>query len=238
MTNRSFTVQQFAQSFEHGLHQKYGIIPSSSFIAMEFNLRAHGVSTISRESARKWMGGLALPSPDNLPIIIKWLDLDPHHIFTQPKLGGSFRSPKTISPKSQSSHEDILAQKILDSLNLQIAVIDRAGKIVQVNTAWRKFGESNAKVVDAQFFLNHNYLQVCEKAIGSESRTAHKMAAGIRGVLNGARSEFAVKYPCHAPHKKRWFVARVSPLENNHQTYAVVSHESISEKNYSLLDLE
>ena len=104
----------------------------------------------------------------------------------------------------------------------------------QVNKAWGKIASNNPKNEhgEANAFLASNYLKVCDSAVGSGSESAKKMASGIRKTLNGNIQEFAMKYLCHIPEKKRWFVVRVAPLAVNGATYAVISHQAVSEENY------
>ena len=81
-------------------------------------------------------------------------------------------------------------------------------------------------------------VQVCENAIGSGTQTAREMALGIRNVLNGVLEDFAVKYLCHSPNRKRWFIGRVAPLKTENAIFAVTSHESISEKNFLKIEFD
>ena len=66
----------FCLALEHALIKRYSKLPSASFLAREFNLRANSVDFISQESARKWLRGLSLPQLDKLIILRDWLDLD------------------------------------------------------------------------------------------------------------------------------------------------------------------
>jgi hypothetical protein len=63
------------------LINKFGELPSATKFADKFNLRAHGTTTITRETARKWMLGLSVPEIDKLSILVKWLEIDPAEIF-------------------------------------------------------------------------------------------------------------------------------------------------------------
>ena len=54
---------------------RYKKVPSTSFIANEFNLRAVDSSTVSREAVRKWLNGLSFPKSDKLKVMRKWLDI-------------------------------------------------------------------------------------------------------------------------------------------------------------------
>ena len=67
--------KKFSVHFKECLKKRYKKIPSTNFIANEFNLRAHGSKTVSREAVRKWLNGLSLPKPDKLSVMGKWLDL-------------------------------------------------------------------------------------------------------------------------------------------------------------------
>jgi CRISPR/Cas system endoribonuclease Cas6 (RAMP superfamily) len=67
--------KKFAQHFKEQLKKRYKKIPSTNFIANEFNLRAHDSATVSREAVRKWLNGLSLPKSDKLSVMRKWLDI-------------------------------------------------------------------------------------------------------------------------------------------------------------------
>ncbi len=67
--------KKFAHHFKEQLKKRYKKVPSTNFIANEFNLRAHDTETVSREAARKWLNGLAFPKSDKLSVMRKWLDL-------------------------------------------------------------------------------------------------------------------------------------------------------------------
>lgn len=68
--------QAFALAFINGLVMRFKEVPSAAFIAKEFNLRAPGLKSISQESARRWLRGLAIPEFDKLLVLRSWLDLD------------------------------------------------------------------------------------------------------------------------------------------------------------------
>jgi hypothetical protein len=68
--------KKFSVHFKEQLKKRYKIVPSTNFIANEFNLRAHDSSTVSREAARKWLNGLSFPKSDKLSVMRKWLDIE------------------------------------------------------------------------------------------------------------------------------------------------------------------
>lgn len=67
--------KQFASQFKEQLVKRYKKIPSTNFIANEFNLRARDSHTVSREAVRKWLNGMSFPTSDKLSVMRKWLDL-------------------------------------------------------------------------------------------------------------------------------------------------------------------
>ena len=66
----------FSQALRIGLLSKYRKIPSSGFIAKEFNLRAKNTSTITPETARRWLHGMVLPDMEKLISLSEWLGID------------------------------------------------------------------------------------------------------------------------------------------------------------------
>jgi hypothetical protein len=75
---------RLAFEINKGLIKKMGKTPSANSFANQFNLRAYGTTTITRETARKWRLGLAVPSMDKLAVLIEWLDIDVLNLFDLP----------------------------------------------------------------------------------------------------------------------------------------------------------
>jgi hypothetical protein len=68
--------ESFALALTNALLARYNKIPSASFLAREFNLRATNLEPITQETARRWLKGLAIPKFDKLLLLRSWLDLD------------------------------------------------------------------------------------------------------------------------------------------------------------------
>ncbi|ADE12005.1 sensor domain-containing diguanylate cyclase [Sideroxydans lithotrophicus] len=118
---------------------------------------------------------------------------------------------------------------LLDSLEEQIAVIDREGVIVYVNRAWTNFGLENG-LASASSGTGNNYLAVCNISGSSGDSLAGEAAAGIRDVLAGKRVSFHFEYPCHSPAEKRWFMMRAAPLQGDAGNLFVISHHNITQR--------
>lgn len=120
--------------------------------------------------------------------------------------------------RSELAEEMILRKAILDSTPAQIAVLDKVGKIIVVNQAWREFGRLN-DAKDESYGVGTNYLGVCENpahADPDETKDASEVASKLREILNGEATYAAVRYACHTPTEERWFkcVMRAAPAEN------------------------
>lgn len=122
---------------------------------------------------------------------------------------------------------DRFLQATLDALTAQTATLDATGTIVAVNAAWHRFAEENG-YADPAHGVGRNYLAVCATATGVGAEGAADMARGIRAVLARERADFAFAYPCDAPARPRWFLARVTPITGGSPGRALIAHEEIT----------
>lgn len=124
--------------------------------------------------------------------------------------------------------EDPLGKTVLNSLSAQIAIIDAQGVILETNRAWQVFAKQGSEG-EGMSFIGTNYLQVCENAMGEDAEDAWAVAKGIRKVIEGEVPEFLYDYPCHTPHRKRWFYMRAIRMDAQGPARVVVSHEEVTE---------
>lgn len=118
---------------------------------------------------------------------------------------------------------------VLNSLDEQIAVIDKAGMIVDVNSAWINFGVENG--LSSEFSsVGSNYLEVLQISVASGDILAAEAIQGIADVFCGKRISFYLEYPCHCPEEKRWFLMRVTGLKDSSGNLFVISHHNITER--------
>lgn len=121
-----------------------------------------------------------------------------------------------------------LLAAVLDSLDSQIAVIERSGRILYVNQAWRSFGIENGMPLKYRW-EGANYMAVCNASAACGDHDALQVMAGIQAVLDGRLPAFQFEYPCHSPQEQRWFMLRGSPLRDVPDCF-VVSHHVITER--------
>jgi len=133
----------------------------------------------------------------------------------------------TLKKKLKQSHH--LIQSVLDSMSAHIAVLDKEGLIKYTNKAWQTFAAEN-DLAYQNCGVGVNYLEICEKAEGKDSRQADKAARGIKQVIKGRDKLYTLEYPCHSPDEKRWFNMRVTPYQGQGPYAAVIAHENITEK--------
>jgi PAS domain S-box-containing protein len=125
---------------------------------------------------------------------------------------------------------DVFARSILNAFRSHVCVLDRRGVIVAVNQAWRRFLDANDPGHDTlDYFVGHNYLDVCDATTGTGKEHALAMAAaeGIRSVIRGDVDDFEWEYPCHAPREERWFQGKVTRFPDN-SGHVVLAHENIT----------
>jgi PAS domain S-box-containing protein len=131
--------------------------------------------------------------------------------------------------EEQLRNAERFAHATIDALSAHLCVLDENGVILTVNQAWHDFAQANPPV-PSHHFLGANYLEVCDAAAGPDSAEAAPFAAGLRAVMRGDLDQFALEYPCHAPHEKRWFIGRVTRFLGDGPLRIVIVHEDITER--------
>jgi len=119
-------------------------------------------------------------------------------------------------------------KEILDTLDANVAVVDREGIIRYVNESWMRFAEENGDPGLRGTGIGVDYLGVCRAAARDEPELSALIEA-IEMVLKGELGHYAIEYPCHSPDKKRWFLFGGRPLLGI-SGGAVFIHFDITEK--------
>jgi len=134
-------------------------------------------------------------------------------------------------PEEALRKSEALNQAILSSLTAHIAVLDKAGKIIAVNEAWKRFAQENGWE-GSSAGLAENYLDVCCRGFQEDDGNARVALAGIQSVLEGSQSGFTLEYACHSPQEERWFSMSATPLQGE-PGGAVIAHTNITERKRS-----
>jgi PAS domain-containing protein len=119
---------------------------------------------------------------------------------------------------------------VFHSLEEQIAVIDQAGNILDVNWSWQNFGAENG-LPSVYTCPGHNYLKTLSDSAASGDSLAGEALNGIVDVLSGKSAVFYFEYPCHSPNEKRWFTMRVAPVHGDvSRSLFVISHHNVTQR--------
>ncbi len=150
-------------------------------------------------------------------------------------------SVQDITDMKEKEKEIKRANKFLettiDSLTANIAILDGEGRIIDVNKSWMRFGDSEGLDYE-NYGIGENYLEITEEATGIGSDKSEEAAEKLKEIIDGEREEFSLKYPCHSPVKRRWFVMRAKRFEVDEELYVVISHENITEREKARRSLE
>jgi len=233
-------IERFHLAFRAGLINRFGEIPTASKLAIEFNLRNFQSKPVSRESARKWINGQSIPETARLKTLIGWLNLDAAFIYST-----TITEKESISVGIESDQDrakveayglrkiEGLAQAALNFVSPLTAILNTDGVIILVNSAWRSAAMLYPKLKGGSLGCEGvNYLAVCEKAMGSGSIEANKVARSIRAVNADYSKIFTSQYPCHSNGDKRWFEVKVSAYKHFNDVCCVVTHMPITEATF------
>ena len=114
----------------------------------------------------------------------------------------------------------------LAALEVNVALLDKEGVIVDVNDLWRRFAEENGGSTESTG-VGVNYFEVCRRSAGSCPEATYVLE-GIRSVMAGQRAHFAYEYRCDSWDDQRWFTMRVVPADFL-ESGAIVTHQNETE---------
>lgn len=117
---------------------------------------------------------------------------------------------------------------VLDSLVSNIAVVNAEGTLIYVNDSWAQFARENGDPQLVSTGIGVNYLNVCRTA-AKEDPSLVETVLHIEEVIMGHIPRYFEEYPCHSPHKKRWFLLGARHLEAP-PTGAVFFHLDITKR--------
>lgn len=133
---------------------------------------------------------------------------------------------------------DLLRQNILNSIDANIAVINREGEIVEINKSWTEFAKNNQSKDFRTLGVGANYLAACACSSNEkEFSDAQNAMSGIKAVLSGSQNHFKMEYRCDSKQQKRWFLMHVTPLLQK-DGGAVIAHLDITDRKKAQTMLE
>lgn len=122
-----------------------------------------------------------------------------------------------------------ITQSVIDTMGGSVAVVDRDGRILHVNNAWRT-SEAGAPIpAPGSLAVGANYLDACAEAERAGAATASEAIVGIRKVIRGELTRFSYDYAVDGPRGPDWFRLHVVPLSPA-DTGLAVAHFNITPK--------
>ncbi len=81
MANRDVVSARFRIALANRLKNRFGKVISAQRFSDLYNLNAYGSTTISRETARLWIRGNAMPDYGHLSVLVQWLGINPEEFL-------------------------------------------------------------------------------------------------------------------------------------------------------------
>jgi signal transduction histidine kinase/integral membrane sensor domain MASE1 len=131
---------------------------------------------------------------------------------------------------------EIMNTAILASLHNGVAVLNRDGRVVAINDAWRRFSQSGQTDGGEAIGVGATVEALCRYAVPSPTLFA-EVKDGLQSVIDGKSTEFSLEYPRAASAGERWFAMAVLPLHRE-EGGAVVSFTDVTERRRVELDAQ
>jgi PAS domain S-box-containing protein len=137
----------------------------------------------------------------------------------------------TLVAETAARKSEALNRGVLDSMLAQIAVLDRNGRIIAVNDAWRRFAAERIGDPESSSgtHVGSHYLDVWRSSFDVTESAALTVREGLQSLLQGERSSFTLEYSCRTRDEKRWFLLSATPLKTE-DGGAAVSHLDVTER--------
>jgi PAS domain S-box-containing protein len=113
---------------------------------------------------------------------------------------------------------------VLDSMPAHVTVLDRDGVVRRINKAWRDFASSAPDVLHHRAVVGQHF---CDES--AQTVELQELYAGIRKLLHGELNEFEMQWRCQRQTNERWFLVRISRLQNDSRG-AIVSCIDLTEQ--------
>ncbi len=110
---------RFSKALNIALLNRFGKIPTANAFANQFNFRAEGITGVTRETARKWLAGQAIPEVAKLIVLVDWLGMN----------ANEFMSKRPINVQTD---DDV----VMDTVRELLRHMDEKSRNVVLITAW------------------------------------------------------------------------------------------------------
>lgn len=213
----------------------------------EIILSDHYLPTFNSTEALDMLNDLML----NIPFILVTGTISEESAVKSMKNGASDyilkdrlqRLPAAILSVLQKFRSDILQKEaelkikenekkyaaLIQHLPANIALLDREGKLVDVNNPWKLFATENEFAED-NYGIGSNYSEIARRKQQIYNGEGILISEAIEKIVERKLTNFSMIYPCHSPNKKRWFKAIVSRENEESDSGIVIMHVDVTEQ--------
>ena len=168
-------------------------------------------------------GELTLPGGRRVPVILGQTRFEPGD--------GGVLYAVDLSPfrsaEARRMHAEGLHAAVLGSVHDEIAVLDSAGTIIEVNESWRRAAQLAHPARFDRILAGESYLDACVRATESGQRAATEHLAALREVLDGRETHCHFEYQEPAGMDQAWIEVTIEKLQRA-EGGAVVTRTNIS----------
>lgn len=119
---------------------------------------------------------------------------------------------------------DAMFRGAFEENTVESALLDRSGRIVAVNRAWRDFGAAAGGQSDG--YVGWNYFDVCQ----CDEPGVARIRESLGRVLDNQCPVFEHEYAAPSPKRHRWFALRASTYLADGVPMALVTHTEITRR--------
>ncbi len=116
---------------------------------------------------------------------------------------------------------------VLDSVHDEIAVLDSAGTIIEVNESWRRATQLAHPARFDRILAGDSYLDACVRAAESGQRAATEQLAALREVLDGRETRCHFEYQEPTGMDQAWIEVTIEKLQRA-EGGAIITRANIS----------
>ncbi|MEO1614202.1 MAG: PAS domain S-box protein [Planctomycetota bacterium] len=117
-------------------------------------------------------------------------------------------------------------QSILDSLPLEICIVNRSGNVIKTNAEWT---DRKVKKLNGHSFTD-NYLAACRQRSPDENRDTHRLADAVEQILETGQGSYRSEFQSPDDQHDRWYQVNATPLQRDNSRVVVISHQDITER--------
>lgn len=134
-------------------------------------------------------------------------------------------TPLSGSPIAVGLGQEAIYRETFEKLPMSMALLDRTGRIMDVNERWRQFACANGGAADG--YIGTSYVAACRDADEPQVAQIERL---FEELVSGARDLAELEYPCHSPDERRWFLMQAFRYANDDEPCIAVLHVDITQR--------